>query len=159
MRPDAIVLSSHILNLFAYRFTQVSGSIGGTRLILSVRSTALKPHSASIAETEEPSAGIEMRIGISPRKPARRHRSFHVTQGPSFGNIDGLGDDELDMHDDDTDYGLSPISETNLISPIDYGRSARSLASSRVQVDDKWATVSGRQNGLSKAMDVLRSMP
>ncbi|KAH7104964.1 hypothetical protein BKA62DRAFT_431288 [Auriculariales sp. MPI-PUGE-AT-0066] len=133
-------------------FTQVSGSIGGTRLILSVRRTALKPNSTSIATTE-PTSGIEMRSPKSPRRP----RSFHATQGPSFGNLDGMGIDDTDMNDDDL---VSPVSGEDLISPIDYGRPTRSHVDSGIHViNDRWAAVSGRQNGLSKAMDALRSMP
>jgi hypothetical protein len=136
-------------------FTHVSGSIGGTRLIINVRRTALKPHSGSLAETDEPTSGIELRGGL-PRQQRQRPRSFHVTQGPSFGNLDGMVHDaevdEDELHDDDND--------DDLISPVDYGhRRRRSLADSGVQVDDRWATATGRRNGVSKALDALRSVP
>lgn len=125
-------------------FTHVSGSIGGTRLILNVRRMALKPHSGSLADSNEPSSAMELPV-------IRRPPSFHVTQGPSFGNLDPH---DLDLNEDDDD-------DNGFISPVDYGGYAADsgVHLTGTEPDDRWAAVSGRQDGVGKMLNALRSRP
>lgn len=152
-----------IAKAYTSSFTHVSGSIGGTRLILNVRRTALKPHSGSLADSDEPTSAMELPV-VSPRRH-RPENSFHVTQGPSFGNLDIDHFDEgvtnMDDDDDDDDGGF--------ISPVDYGHPAARFPPPHPKdsgvhlphddVDDRWAAVSGRNNGMGKVLDAQRSRP
>lgn len=134
-------------------FTHVSGSIGGTRLILNVRRTALKPHSASIDDSDR--SGMELPVV----RPQRR-RSFHATVGPSFGNLklDDVDGVENMYEDDDDDH---------LISPVDYGRRRRMplVHDSGVHLPESQSeffaptrsAASGRHNGMGKMFDSRRS--
>ncbi|KZW02619.1 hypothetical protein EXIGLDRAFT_732875 [Exidia glandulosa HHB12029] len=139
-------------------FTHVSGSIGGTRLILNVRRTALKPHSASLADSDEPTSAMELPV----MRRRAREPSFHVTQGPSFGNLDA---DHFEVHDDHMDDGVvEEDDDGGFISPVDYGRptwpaNPKDSGVHLPQDDDRWAAISGRQDGVGKMLNALRSRP
>lgn len=139
-------------------FTHVSGSIGGTRLILNVRRTALKQNSGSLSDTEQTSA---MELPVVRARRHERERSFHVTQGPSFGNLD------VDGYDDTPEHDNAPTEDdVGFISPVDYGhptwpRAAKDSGISLALSGDseRWATISGRQDGVGKMLNALRSHP
>ncbi|KZV77957.1 hypothetical protein EXIGLDRAFT_719172 [Exidia glandulosa HHB12029] len=128
-------------------FTHVSGSIGGTRLILNVRRMAFRPHSASLV----PSSAMELPV-VRNSEPA-----YHFTHDPSFGNSEASALAIDDDHMDDTVDG-DIISGFNN-SPSDYGERPAWTKDSGVSLpqNERWVA-SGRRD-FGQVLNSLRSRP